>query len=511
MKSKSIFFIFLLILGFIYRLILTWEGNFIFNMDNARDMLDVREMVVLQMPRLIGPTSGLEGIYNGPFWYYLLSVPFIISSGHPYAEVILMIVLWFLGGLFLIKLMEKYGFLITLLAITLWISSNYVMLANLYSFNPNPVILLTPVLIFLLERSLSKNSLITTVLAGFLGGLFFNLEMAFGLFVPLIMLAAAGIINKSYLRKKNFYLGLGVFFITVLPQILFYLKNWSLLLNSLSILLSEGSSRGIIINPLIRFLKIEELYLATLSGTMMNAIFLKFLIVGVILFLTGGLILKKDFRKDKILVISLLFILVPFLVSIITPLNFMPWHLGGQMAASIILLGIFLKYLYGWSNFGRVTSLVITILIIGYAVNNLELDKNLFKSKISSDPAVFVNEIAAIDYVYQKANSQNFKVYTYLPSVYDYPYQYLFWWYGQKNYGYLPKDYAYLPDKPAYIRNKEKFRSGNQPLDSNLVFLIKQPDQDGQRHLWENSFSDLLLLSTTKIGPIEIDIREESK
>src|SRR5688500_6304605 len=40
------------------------------------------------------------------------------------------------------------------------------------------------------------------------------------------------------------------------------------------------------------------------------------------------------------------------------------------------------------------------------------------------------NELAAIDLVYKKADGKNFKVYTYMPSVYDFPYQYLFWWHG---------------------------------------------------------------------------------
>jgi K+-transporting ATPase c subunit len=93
-KPLILIIIFFLIFGIIYRLILTSGGNFIFNMDNARDMIDVREMVVLGHLRLIGPTSGLECFYNGPGWYYFLSLPFVLSGGHPYGAVLLMIVFW---------------------------------------------------------------------------------------------------------------------------------------------------------------------------------------------------------------------------------------------------------------------------------------------------------------------------------------------------------------------------------------------------------------------------------
>ena len=79
MKKKIILAV--LLLGVLYRLFLTWDGNFLFNMDNARDMVDVREMVVLHKLRLTGPTSAIEGLFNGPVWYYLLAIPFILTGG----------------------------------------------------------------------------------------------------------------------------------------------------------------------------------------------------------------------------------------------------------------------------------------------------------------------------------------------------------------------------------------------------------------------------------------------
>src|SRR5260370_9955451 len=94
----------LLLLGTLYRLILTFDNNFFFTMDNARDMVDVREMVVLKKPRLVGPTSAIEGVYDGPLWYYLLAVPFILSGGDPYSSIILHVLLWFIFGIFLLKI-----------------------------------------------------------------------------------------------------------------------------------------------------------------------------------------------------------------------------------------------------------------------------------------------------------------------------------------------------------------------------------------------------------------------
>src|SRR3990172_1185469 len=107
MSNKII--IFILIAGLFYRLIMTSNGNFLFNMDNARDMVDVREMVVLGKLRLTGPTSAIEGLFNGPAWYYLLAILFIFSGGDPYASVIMEIILWAVGGFFLLKLVSRWS------------------------------------------------------------------------------------------------------------------------------------------------------------------------------------------------------------------------------------------------------------------------------------------------------------------------------------------------------------------------------------------------------------------
>ena len=108
-----------LVLGIALRLFISHDYNFIFNMDNARDMVDVREMAVLQKPRLIGPTTAIEGFYNGPGWYYLLLVPFILTGGDPYGAILMEIILWAIGGYFLLTLVSKYYGKLAFLAVSI--------------------------------------------------------------------------------------------------------------------------------------------------------------------------------------------------------------------------------------------------------------------------------------------------------------------------------------------------------------------------------------------------------
>src|SRR3989338_541358 len=103
-------------------------------------MLDVREMIVLGNFRLIGSTTSIEGVYFGPFWYYLLSISFIITGGNPYGPILLEIFLWVVGGYFLLSLVLKYYGKLSFFAVALlWFASNFIVLGTQYAFNPNPV------------------------------------------------------------------------------------------------------------------------------------------------------------------------------------------------------------------------------------------------------------------------------------------------------------------------------------------------------------------------------------
>lgn len=498
----------LLLLGFALKLFITSGDNFLFNIDNARDMVDVREMVELKKLRLIGPTAGIEGLYNGPGWYYLLAIPYIISLGNPYSEVILMITFWLIGGIFLILLTSKCNIFSAVLIVLLWISSNYVSLATVYAFNPNPVLLLTPVLIFFLDRYLKKGDLTSSILIWLLAGAFFNFEMAFGVFIPITIFSSIFLSGKiKLLKRKNFWIGFIFFALTLSPQIIFNFRHAFLLSNSVFNYTAHRSN-NYTYSILDRARTIFNLYLGVIQATLMNwkLLTLGFLIG--LLYLIASFIKEKIYKKENLFLISLLFVFTPFLFHVLIPINVMPWHLGGTMAAVILLLGLAVDLIWKRKNIvNKIVTALLSGILIAYSINNLELAKNLFQKEKSSDPSNFANEVAAVDYVYSHAQGKNFKVYIYLPSVIDYPYQYIFWWYGQRKFGYLPEDYAYLPNKPPYIHQKERFSNGVNPQYSGLTFLIKEPDNIQRRQLWENNFRNLKLLKKEKVGPLEVEQR----
>lgn len=502
MKNKiNSFILIILIFGIAYKLIMTWNGNFLFNMDNGRDLVDVREMVVLQKPRLIGPTSAIEGFFNGPGWYYLLAVPFILSSGDPYSTILLQITLWAIGGFFLLKLVSNWSKFLVIPVGLLWIASDYINLATSYAFNPNPVTLLTPFSIYLLYQYLKTAKFIYIASAFFLGGLFFNFEMNFGIFIPPIIFIATLIVRRTLLNSKNFWLGSLFFLICLLPQILFELRHNFFMTNSLINYLKNSPAGNL--DFFARFQSLAESFINVFSATLMNH---KGFTLIILILLSPFLI--KNFRtrqKDLLVLIASLYIFVPFIFYLFLPVTVNPWHLGAETVAFVILIGFLIKIFWGK---GKIAAAVITAMLMIYSFSNIGnfLFRDRFRENL--DPSAYKNEIAAIDYVYKKAAGQNFKVYTYLPSVYDYPYQYLFWWYGNKRYGYIPGEYVYSPNKPAYIPSQEKFQ-GEKENFSGLVFLIKEPDRIKMRQAWENDFKDMEFISKEWVGPLEVEIRKE--
>lgn len=505
MSKVTVAIIIILLMGILYRLLLTADGNFIFNMDNARDMVDMREMIELKKPRLIGPTSAIEGLFNGPGWYYLLSLPFIVSNGDPYASIILEIGLWAIGGFFLLKLVSKWGSWLVLPVGFIWVVSDYIVLATRYAFNPNPIIFLTPVFLYLLVEYLKQGKAIYGILAWFLAGLFFNFEMNFGVFTPIIIVVSIILTkNIKFLKQRWFWFGVSLFIFTLLPQILFDLKHDFIMSKAVLRHLSENSSGSL--NFLIRFQSISASFYNTFSATLMN----HKLFTTVILVFLIPMIVKfwKEKKKDSLVTVSFVLIAIPFLGYLMLTVNINPWHLGTEMIAFLILIAYLLKNLLDGNLFSKIASIMLSVLIVWFTILNIS---NFFIKewgKPNLDPSLFKNEIAAIDYVYQKAGGQNFKVYVYLPSVYDYPYQYLFWWYGKKKYGYIPGEYAYASGKPQYIPSQDKFQ-GRKDNFSGLVFLIKEPDRNDTRSGWEGNFVKLKRLNQQMVGPLEIEIRRQ--
>src|SRR3989338_3275443 len=81
---KNIFFFsVILVVNFLLRIPITALGFFALTYDQGRDLLLVSNIVYNHNLTLIGPTTGLQGIFYGPYWYYFLAPLIFLSGGDP--------------------------------------------------------------------------------------------------------------------------------------------------------------------------------------------------------------------------------------------------------------------------------------------------------------------------------------------------------------------------------------------------------------------------------------------
>jgi hypothetical protein len=200
-----------------------------FTYDQGRDMYELLRMSRGDMT-LIGPTTGISGVFLGPFYFYFLLPGFLLSGGSPFG-VAYWVLFWTTIALPLFYLIlkpvvgQKWAmFGLGLLTITFGSIDEARVI-----WNPSlaaPVLLLSWWLLFM---SLKKKWLL--VLSLFLYGLSLHTELAYAVF-----LAPAYLWWILYHRKHyNWIIVLLSFVIagtTLLPQVLFELRNSFLMTNS---------------------------------------------------------------------------------------------------------------------------------------------------------------------------------------------------------------------------------------------------------------------------------------
>jgi len=478
----------------IIKVLAIWGNNIPITYDQGRDLVDLRQMVVTHNPRLVGPTTSINGVLLGPFYYYFLLIPFIVFGGNPMALIFWQII-WFQISILLLWLVLRkksialsniIGILLSLLP-TGFYTARYFWNANTM---PIFTILFFTSIIYFLENYSTKRSL----LVGLISGLSLQIEAAFGiLFFPFTILYF--LIKRISL--KNFIFCFTGFFVTLLPQLLFELRHGFIMTK---ILLDQISGKGNMLGEKLsiaeRLSERQQLLIDTIRNTnhipleALNVIYLVLIIIGIIYFINK----KKNIFNDSPIAIPLFFFIISCVFYLIFPMQVKGWYTLSLTIPLVLFFGGILEkeYIKNYQN-----KFLILLIIFFTFTNTIKAHYQYIKEinlKPSSDPSSLINEIKAVDWVYQEANKEGFKIYSYLPAIYDYAFQHVFWWYGTKKYGYQPEEISYLPNQPVYIQNgnlawtKKKITKEGVP-----VFLIIQNDSEHSERFqeWMGNFSKL--------------------
>lgn len=500
MKYKFFIVLFLIffVVSFLLRILPSLNYNFPFTTDQGRDMLDIRNIVVGKHLTLIGPTTSVNGVFLGPFWYYFNSVPFAISQGDPQSLVYWMI-LWFMLAFFsLWSVTKKTSLLFGIVTSLIFLMAPILFFPSRFSWSANPMpfvtIFLFLAMIMYLEKPTRNNSLIL----GLIMGLGLQIEAAFGiLFFPFVLIVS---LWKKIPLKFVLFVLLS-FVTTLLPQIFFEFRHQFMMTKTfINEFTGKSEILGDKLNPIETFWSHYNDFTNIPHGLFkfpdsFSTIFF--------FFSTIYLIFRIRFSKvsetiKNYFLVSLFFILFAFTFYLFYPHSLKGWYLLGLNIPYMFIFACFFTEIFKLKN-TAFTTLVICLLGFSFYSTFKEQSNYIPKDSNfrSADKSTLKNELTAIDWIYKKANGQAFKVYNYIPSVYDFPYQYLFWWHGLKTYDYLPDTMTYKDNVPEYIPNNNYYLQNKKVADKNSpIFLLYEKDENPIRlYAWLGDF--------TKLCPIE--------
>lgn len=475
-----------------------------FQFDHGKDAVAILHMWLTASPKLIGPWTSIPGLFFGPAWYYLLLPGAVIANGEPIASVITMLLL----GIVTIVVLYKY---FGLVEATMFATSSIFYTITTSAWNPFPMVLLSFMLLAVLKE-IEKKRLVSNKQAfilGFLATLGFHFSTAFAVFYPLLIILSLGIkrIKVNVPIIGSALTGLAV---PLMPQLLFELRHNFIQTKSVLAYLEKGDSNPASLEKFISILKttageIKEVFFPSSYfefaplNIAIQLLFILLLGIGIFSFFFH----IQDNKNKYLLVDALLWFTLPLFAF--TVLHFNVWYLLPLIAMAFIMAGQIIK-----SAPKKVVVLFLCLcLLVSISKTYFFLTKD--RQNLLSATTFLPNKKAALEYIYTTAGDKPFASYHFMPDIYDYPYQYLYFVNaldGRK----LPTEFSYQPGEISYIPEKLELlqRIGKQidTREPELIFYIieSHDNKDLYDHWWSqqqygeiiatHTFSDALSVIT---------------
>lgn len=440
MKKKYLL-ILILLLAFLLRGLEAITGNYLFLFDHGHYFIDVRNSLLAGKIPLIGTYTPVQSVFQGPGWYYLLTLVFLLGRGDPYYGMVLMLIISLssvIGAFFVARYLwgEKAGFVTAFLFAAAPISIK----TTRHMWPPYPLLLVMILYVYFLFKVLLEKKKKYTLWLGLITGLTFHFEVAFGIFLLPVTIFIL-LLYRHRLSFKSAILALLGFLVTFLPQIVFDLRHDFIQTRGiLNFINSKGQDMGI---PKPFFLYMKQ-HLFMFAGTLRESIGLpekflsRWLLLLIFSFLLIIIFIKTNKKEKETIKVLMGIIIGVFLMYAFYPHDLWEWYLIGLGTVYIFLLGLIMTKLLEH----RILKFLVLIFFLGvsfYSLNDLK-EKYYPQPKIDDNLAFVKAKKEIIDYIYNDADGQPFGVFVYTPPIYDFPYEYLFWWYGQKKFGYLPTE-----------------------------------------------------------------------
>ncbi|KKU03470.1 MAG: Glycosyl transferase family 39 [Candidatus Amesbacteria bacterium GW2011_GWB1_47_26] len=376
--------------------------------DQGRDALVIWDLLHKGKFFLIGPTTGIEGIFLGPFYYYFIAPAYALGRGHP-AVAAVFLALVNAAAIYLVYLFGRKYFNQTtgLLAAILISFSTRFMQDQRWLSNPTPLPLFAIIALHALMQS-------RWWLLGLSVGLSLQLEAASAIFfLPAILV----ILHRKF--NRHMLIGLLFFGLTLMPQIIFNFRHQNILFGAFkTFLVSQRSFQPQPVAFLSTRLKFYyDTFTPRYFRTPGTALFFS-------VFTLGTLVLVWRKLPNTPLKVLLIWWLTPMVLLLFYHGNkgyVWDYYFTGVFPALTLLISAI------WVKTGRkFAAIFLTI----FLYQNLSATSAFLRQPqpayISLTP-----QIQAVDWIYSNAAGKPFNTDAYVPPVIPYAYDYLFLWRGR--------------------------------------------------------------------------------
>lgn len=431
--------------GVILRSVEIMNGNFLFGFDQGRDYLAVRNIVVDHKLTLIGSEigagfAGFRGIFHGPFYYYLLTLPFIIFKGDPYGGMILMFILGIATIVFSYMIGSRlFGAKVGLLAATIVSLSPPFISYSRFIWNSNPAplfILLGFYFVFLFTKTRRTKYLFW---ASFFSSFVYNFQLAIAIPLALTLIIYCVLVLKLKQIKQYGILFLGMI-LAFLPMLFFEIRHGFQGVKGILIYFFNHPETAITQTFWALLLRDHLVaFFHNFFSTFPSPIIISSTAAVTILPVIFYFILKeKDKQRKKFILYLLILILVTFVVLGLLR-NFVYDYYLIHLNLAYVFLVVFAISSAFKTKYKVVNGFIaghVAILLLSGTFSNIRT----FYYDITDYGGTHKirGKLDAIDHIYKNADGKRFGLLIFSPPIYTYPYDYLVSWYGEKKYGYVP-------------------------------------------------------------------------
>lgn len=354
LKSKEIIIlIFILLIGLLFR---TYKLEELYIFEHDQDLFSwiVKDILVDKHLRLIGQLTSIDGLFIGPFFYYLLVPFFALTNLNPVGALIPAILLGLITvWSFYFVFVKLFNVKIGIIAAFLYSVSLGSVFYDRWVVPTQPVVLWSVWYLYILFNLLKGNLKVLWILA-ILAGLTLSIHIALAplfLMIPIALFLAKRDkkLNFKKVSKKNIFISLLLLLILVSPYFIFEIRHNFSQSQSLLISLTDKKTE---LTGVYRFMVIFESFVRLVRGMFIQSGFsIPFAVTSAVwlIFLLAPFyfLRKKIFSKNQLILIYLwIAILILSLQFSKRPVS--EYYLLSLFIPFLLVFSILLSFLKKW-------------------------------------------------------------------------------------------------------------------------------------------------------------------